>query len=219
MTPRIEEIIRRVSAQTVLSDSMNKIVAYLEALKSSEVTWHYTDKQIVVEVHSIVFKKKTSMQFLETITEGVIGKFLRNLLKIVFGIDADERTREMESALAGAVGGACIGAVVWLIIANLELETSFYGPVVLGLLLGLVSKSIPLALLCALAGFAGVYFLGLETLIEVIYAFAIAIIGTAKFGAFLGRKMNKISFYEDVLSKYDDRIQNVLNEVESSQER
>jgi uncharacterized membrane protein YeaQ/YmgE (transglycosylase-associated protein family) len=193
MTPRVGEIIKKFSTQTVPSDSMNKIVAYLEAIKSSEVTWQDTDKQIIDEVHSIAFKKNTSMQFLETITEGVIGKFLRNFLKIVFGIDADERTREMESALAGAVGGACIGAVIWIIIANLEPETSFYGPVILGLLLGLVSKSIPLAILCASAGFAGVHFLGLETLIEVIYAFAIAITGAAKFGAFLGRKMNKIS--------------------------
>lgn len=219
MISRVEEIIKRVSAQTVLSDSMNKIVAYLEALKSSEVTWCDTDKQIVDEVHSIVFRKNTSVQFLEKISEGVIGKFLRNFLKIVLGIDADVRTREMESTLAGALGGACIGAVVWIIIVNLEPETSFSGPVVLGLLLGLVSKSIPLALLCASAGFAGVYFLRLETLIEVIYAFTIAITGSAKFGAFLGRKMNKISFCEDVLSKYDDRIQNVVNAVESSQER
>ncbi len=219
MIPRAEEIIRRVSAQTVPSDSMNKIVAYLEAIKSSEVTWQDTDKQIIDEVHSITFKKNTSMQFFENITEGVIGKFLRNFLKIVFGIDADERTREMESSLAGIMGGMCIGAVLWIIIVNLELETSFYGPVVLGLMLGLVSKSVPLALLCASAGFAGVHFLGLETLIEVIYAFAIAITGAAKFGASLGRKMNKISFYDDVLIKYDNRIQNVLNAVESSQER
>jgi serine/threonine protein kinase len=218
MILRVEEIIRRVSAQTFPSDSMNKIVAYLEALKSSEVTWSDSDKQIVDEVHSIVSRNNTFIQFLENMTEGAIGKFLRNFLKIFFGIDADERTREMESSLAGIMGGACIGVIVWMIIVNLELEMSFYGPVVLGLLLGLVSKSIPLALLSASAGFAGVYFLGLETLIEVIYAFAIAITGAAKFGAFLGRKINKISFYDGILTKYDDRIQNVVNAVESSAE-
>lgn len=218
MISRVDEVIRKISAQTVLSDSMNKVVAYLEALQSCEVAWHDADKQIVGEIHSQVFKKDTSMRFFYNMTEGVTGNFLRKFVKAFFGIDADEGTREMESTLAGALGGICIGIIACMIIVNIEPKTSFYGPVVLGLLLGLVSKSIPLALLSAIAGFIGVYFLEQETLIEVIYAFAIAVIGTAKFGAYFGRKINKIPLCEDVLRKYDDRILKVVNEVESSQE-
>ena len=217
MISHVEEIIRRVSTQIISSDSMNEIIKYVEGLKSGEVKWDDADKQIVNEIHSLVFRKKNApIQFFEKITEGAHGKFVRTFMKIVLGIDADERTREKESAIAGTLGGVCLGFIAWIIIASLELETSFYGPVVLGLLLGLIRKSMPLALLCASAGFAGAFFLGLETLIEVIYAFPIAIIGAAKIGAFLGKRINKFSFYDDILGKYNGRINDVVNAAETA---
>ncbi|MEW6108419.1 MAG: protein kinase [Nitrospirota bacterium] len=217
MIPHIEEITTRVSSQTIFSDSMNEIIRYLEGLKSGKVKWDDADKQIVDEIHSLVLRKKNSHgQFFEKITGGVPGKFLRAFMKIVFGIDADVRTWEMESALAGVSGGACIGVIAWLIIAGLDLETSFYGPAALGLLLGLIRKSAPLALLCASAGFAGAFFLGLGTAIEVIYAFLISIAGAAVIGAFIGRKINKFSFYDDIFRKYNDRIYDVVNAAEAA---
>jgi serine/threonine protein kinase len=215
--PHIDEIIKRASTQAVSSDSMKETIAYLEALKSGEVKWYDADMQIVNETHSLIFRKnKGPIQFFEKMTEGVPGKILQTFMRIVIGIDADDRTREMESALAGVLGGACIGVIAWLIIAGLEPEASFYGPVVLGLLLGLIRKSIPLALFSASAGFAGVYFLGLETLIEVMYVFVLAVIGAATIGAFLGRRTNKFSFYDDIFRKYNDRINEVLNAAEAA---
>ncbi|MBS1126690.1 MAG: serine/threonine protein kinase with repeat [Nitrospirae bacterium] len=214
---RIDEILKRASAQPVSSDSMREIVAYLEALKSGEVKWDDADERLVNELHALIFRKKEGpVQFLEKMTEGVQGKLLRTFMKNAIGIDADERTREMESALAGVLGGVCIGVIAWIIIASLELETSFYGPAIMGLLLGLVRKSIPLALLCASAGFAGVFFLNMETLIEILYAFPIAMIGTAKLGAFIGRRIQKISLYDDMYSKYHDRILGVLDAAETA---
>lgn len=215
--PHVEEILKRVSTQTVSSDSLNEIIKYLGALKSGEVKWDDTDNQIVDEIHSLIFRKKNApIQFIEKITEEVLGKFLQTFMKIVLVIDADERTREKESALAGGLVGIFIGFIAWIIIANLELETSFYGPTVLGLLLGLMRKSIPLSLLFASAGFAGAFFLGLETLIEVIYAFPIAIMGAARIGASLGRRINKFSFYDDLFSKYNGRINDVVNAAEAA---
>jgi serine/threonine protein kinase len=217
MISHVEEILKRVSTQTVSSDSLNEIIKYLGALKSGEVKWDDTDNQIVNEIHSLIFRKKNApIQFIEKITEGVLGKFLQTFMKIVLVIDADERTREKESSLAGGLVGIFIGFIAWIIIANLELETSFYGPTVLGLLLGLMRKSIPLSLLFASAGFAGAFFLGLETLIEVIYAFPIAIMGAARIGASLGRRINKFSFYDDLFSKYNGRINDVVNAAEAA---
>ena len=54
----IEEIIKRVSTQTVSSDSMNKTIKYLEVLKSGEVKWDDADNQILNEIHSLIFRKK-----------------------------------------------------------------------------------------------------------------------------------------------------------------
>ncbi len=163
---RIEEITRKVSAQASPSDSMNRITAYLQALRSCQVAWQDADKQIVDEVHSLAFKKDTSIRFLDKVTTGAAGNFLRKLINGLPGIDSDEGTREMEGALAGFLGGLCVGIITTLIIVNVRPEASFYGPAILGLLLGLVSGSILLAVLCAAAGFAGTYFLELETLIE-----------------------------------------------------
>jgi hypothetical protein len=217
MFPRIEEIIKRVATQPISSDSMKEIIAYLEVLKSGEATWDDTDKQIVNEIHSFIMRKENaSIQFFEKMTEGVFGKFLRTFLKIVIGIDADERTREMESAFAGALGGTCIGVIAWIVIVSLELKTSFYGPVILGLLSGLMTKSIPLALLFASAGFAGEFFFRLETLIEVIYSFLIAVTGAAKIGAFIGRRTSKFSFYDDICRKYHDKINDILSAAEAA---
>jgi serine/threonine protein kinase len=214
--PYIDEILKRVTTHSVSSDSMKDIIAYLEALKSGEVKWDDADKQIVNEVHSLIFGRKDGpIHLFEKMTEGVFGKFLQSFMKIVIGTDADERTREMESAFAGVLGGACLGVMAWLIIAHLELETSFYGPVIMGLLLGLLRKSVSLAVLCAFAGFAGVFFLNRETLIEVIYMFPIAIIGTAKLGAFIGKRINKFSFYDDIFGKYNNRIHDVLSATEA----
>jgi hypothetical protein len=214
--PHVEEIIKRVSTQTISSDSLNKIIQYLCVLKSGEFTWDNADNQIVNEIHSLVFKAtKAPGQFFDKITEGVFGKFLQTFMKKVLRIDPDERTREMESALAGVLGGVCIGFAAWIIIANLEFETAFYGPAILGLFLGLLRQSIPLALLCVSAGFAGAFFLGLETPINVVFAFMIAILGTAKIGAYLGRRINKSSLYDEIFNKYNVRINDVLNAVEA----
>jgi hypothetical protein len=212
MFSHIDEILKRVSLQPVSSDSMREIIIYLEALKSGEVKWDDADKLIVNEMYSLIIRKKDKpIHFFEKMTEGVRGNFLRTFMKNAIGIDADERTREMESALAGVLGGLCIGLIAWIIIASLELETSFYGPAIMGLLLGLIRKSIPLALLCASVGFAGVFFLNLETLIEVMYVFPIAMIGAAKIGAFIGRRTNKFSLYDEIFRKYNDRIRGVLD--------
>jgi serine/threonine protein kinase len=217
MFPYIEEILKRVAARSVVSDSMNDVIAYLEALKSGEVKWDDADKQIVSEMHSLFSRSKGGpIHLLEKITEGVPGTFLQRFIKIVIGTDADERTREMELAFAGVLGGACLGGMAWLIVASLESGKSFYGPVIMGLLLGLLRKSLSLAVLCALAGFAGVFFLSRGTLIEVIYMFPISIIGAAKLGAFIGRKMNKCSFCDDVCGKYNDRIHCVLSAIEAA---
>jgi serine/threonine protein kinase len=218
MISHVEETLKQVSTQTVSnSHPLNEIIKYLEDLKSGEVKWIDADNQIVNEIHSLIFKKKKEpMQFFEKITGGILGKFLQTFMKFVVVIDADERTREKESALAGGLIGTCIGFMAWIIIANLELETSFYGPVVLGALLGLMRKSIPLSFLFASAGFAGAFFFGLVTLIEVIYVFLIAIIGASKIGAFLGRRINKFSFYDDIFSKYNSRINDVVNAAEEA---
>jgi len=219
MIPHVEEILKRVSTQTISIYSLNEIIKYLHGLKSGEIKWDNADNQIVNKIRSLSAKKtKKPIQFLEKIKEGVSEKFLQTLTKNMFGINADERTMEKESALAGALGGAFIGFIAWIIIVSLELETSFYGPTVLGLLLGLLRKSIHIALLCICAGFAGAFFLGLGTLIEVIYAFPIAIIGTAKIGAFFGRRINKFSFYDDIFSKYNGRINDVVNAAEAASE-
>jgi serine/threonine protein kinase len=219
MISRIEEITGKVSAQAAPSDFMNRITAYLQALRSCKVAWQDTDKQIVDEVHSVAFKKDTSMRFFDKLAGGAAGEFLRKLMNTLLGIDADEGTREMEGALAGFLGGMCVGIITTLIIVNLKPDVSFYGSVVLGLLLGLVNGSVLLAVLCAAAGFAGVYFLEQETLIEVIYSFAIAVIGAAKSGAYFGKRINRVPPYEDMLIKYDDRIQQVVNAVESAKEQ
>ena len=137
-------------------------------------------------------------------------------MKIVLVNDTDEQTRERESALAGVLAGTCIGFLAWIIISSLELETSFYRPAILGFLLGLIRRSIPLSLLCASVGFAGAFFIGWETLIDVIYAFPIAIIGSAKIGAYFGRKINKYSLYNDIFSKYNERINDVVNAAEAA---
>lgn len=219
MISYIEEIIKRVSTQTVSSDSMNKTIKYLEVLKSGEVKWDDADNQIVNEIHSLIFRKKNAplqLQFLDKLTERGHGKFLQTLMKIVLVSDTDEQTRERESALAGVLAGTCIGFLAWIIISSLELETSFYRPAILGFLLGLMRKSIPLTLLCASVGFAGAFFLGWETLIDVIYAFPIAIIGSAKIGAYLGRKINKYSLYNNIFSKYNERINDVVNAAEAA---
>ena len=217
MIPHVEEILKRVSTQTISIYSLNEIIKYLHGLKSGEIKWDNADNQIVNEIRSLSAKKtKTPIQVLEKIKEGIPEKFLQTFMKNVLGINADERTREKESAFAGALGGACIGFIAWIIIASLELETSFYGPAVLGLLLGLLRKSIHIALLCVFAGFAGAFFLGLGTLTEVIYAFPIAIIGAAKIGAFFGRRINKFSFYDDIFSKYNNRINDVVTAAEAA---
>jgi serine/threonine protein kinase len=217
MYSRIEEIIKRISTQSISSDAMRGIIKYLEVLNSGEVPWDDTDKQIVSEINSFIMKKeKESIHFFEKTTGGVFGKILRTFLKTVIGIDADERTRETESALVGIVGGICIGVIAWIIMANLEFDTSFYGPIILGLLLGLIQKSVPLALLFASAGFAGVFFLKVEMLTEVIYAFLISIAGGAKIGAFIGRRENKFSFYDDIFGKYHDKITDTLNAAETA---
>jgi hypothetical protein len=217
MIPQIEEIRNRVSAQPVFSDSLKVIIRYLDVLRSGEVRWDNTDTQIVNEIHSLIFRKTNGPgQFFEKITDGIPRKYLEPFMKKVLGIDADERTREKEWAFAGVLGGAVIGLIAWLIIASLEPETSFYGPAALGLLLGLVRESIPVALLCAAAGFAGSFFLGLETFTEVIYAFLIAIIGTAKIGALLGKKISKISIYDDIYIKYSGRMNDVVNAAEAA---
>jgi serine/threonine protein kinase len=217
MIPHVEEILKRVSTQTISTYSLNEIIKYLHGLKSGEIKWDDADNQIVNEIRSLsVGKTKTPIQGFEKIIQRVLGKYLQTFMEKVLGIDADERTREKESALAGVLGGACIGFIAWIIIGNIESETSFYGPAVLGLLLGLMRKSIPLSLLFASAGFAGAFFLGLETLIEVIYAFPIAIIGAAKIGASLGRRINKFSFYDDIFSKYNGRINDVVNAAEAA---
>jgi serine/threonine protein kinase len=217
MIPQIEEIRNRVSAQPVFSDSLKVVIRYLDVLRSGEVRWDNTDTQIVNEIHSLIFRKTNGPgQFFEKITDGIPRKYLEPFMKKVLGIDADERTREKEWAFAGVLGGAVIGLIAWLIIASLEPETSFYGPAALGLLLGLVRESIPVALLCAAAGFAGSFFLGLETFTEVIYAFLIAIIGTAKIGALLGKKISKVSFYDDIYIKYNGRINDVVNAAEAA---
>lgn len=217
MFPYIDKILKRVTTRSVFSDSIKDIIAYLEALKSGEVKWDDADKEIVNEVHSLMFgRKEGPIQLFEKMTEGVFGKFLQSFMKIVIGTDADEGTREMESAFAGVLGGACLGVMAWLIIASLELETSFYGPVIMGLLLGLLRKSLFLAVLCAFTGFAGVFFLNRGTLIEVIYMFPIAIMGTAKLGAFIGKRINKFSFYDDIFGKYNNRIHDVLSATEAA---
>jgi serine/threonine protein kinase len=215
MFPYIDEILKRVAARSV-SDSMNDIIAYLEALKSGEVKWDDADKQIVNEVHSLIFRGKDDpIRLVERMTEGVFGKFLRSFMEIVIGTDADEQTREMESAFAGVLAGSCLGVMAWLIIASLELKTSFYEPVIMGLLLGLLRKSLFLAFLCALAGFAGVFFLNRGALIEVIYVFLISIIGTAKLGAFIGKRTNKYSLCDNILGKHNNRIHDVLSAAEA----
>jgi hypothetical protein len=216
MFPYIDEILKRVTAHSVFPDSMKDIIAYLEALKSGEIKWDDVDKRIVNEVHSLLFRRKGGpIHMLEKMTEGVFGKFLQSFMKNVVGTGMHERTRELEWALAGALGGGCLGATAWPIIESLELETSFYGPVIMGLLLGLLRKSFSLAVLCAFAGFAGVFFLNRETLIEVTYIVPIAIIGTAKLGAFIGKRMNKFSFYDDMFEKYNNRIHDVLTSTDA----
>jgi serine/threonine protein kinase len=217
LIPRIEEIIERVSLQTVVSDSLNEIIKYLDVLKSAEVKWDNIDNQIVNEIHSLIFaREKSPFEFFERMIEGVPRKFLHTFMKKVPGIDADEQTREMELTLGGALVGVCIGLIAWVIIASLELETSFYGPAVLGLLFGLLRKSIPTALICAATGFSVIFLPGLETVIEVIYAFLIAITGSAEIGAFLGRRIGKFSLYDDALQKYSGRINDVVNSAEGT---
>jgi serine/threonine protein kinase len=217
MFPYIEAILKRVTTRPLVSDSIKDIIAYLGALKSGEVKWDDADKQIVNEVHSLIFRRQDGpIYWFEEMTEGVFGKFLQSFMKIMIGTDADERTREMEWAFAGVLGGACLGVMAWLIIASLELKTSFYGPVIMGLLLGLLRKSLSLAVLCAFTGFAGAFFLSRGTFIEVIYMFPIAIIGTSKLGAFIGKKINKFSFCEDIFGKYNNRIHDVLSATEAA---
>ena len=156
------------------------------------------------------------MQLLEKITQGILGKGLRAFLKTALGLDVDERTREMEGGFAGLLGGALLGMIAWPVIVSLELETSFYGPTFLGLLSGLIMRSIPLALLLASAGFAGTFFLGMETLMEVLYALLIALSGGARIGALLGKRVSRYSFYDDVAKKYQERLMEIANAAEGS---
>ncbi|MBI4698594.1 MAG: hypothetical protein HY758_06710, partial [Nitrospirae bacterium] len=208
----VEDITNSMSAQADAADPVKEIINYLNVLKSGQVKWDDADKQIVNELHSFIFRKKTSfMQYIDKISEGIAGKHIRKALKVVFGINADERTRQTEAALAGILCGTLTGFMAWIIIADIEAEASFYGPVILGLMTGLIRKSIPVALVCAVTGFAGAFFLDLEAALEIVFSFAIAILGFAKTGALIGKRFNKFSFYDDLLKKYNDRMNNVAN--------
>jgi len=140
-----------------------------------------------------------------------MGKAFRAFLKAALGIDVDERTREIEGAFAGFAGGAFLGVIAWPVIVSLEPDTSFYGPAVLGLLIGLTAKSIPLAILLASAGAAGTFFAGMETLIEVLYVFLHAISSGTRIGAFMGNRVHTYSFYDDMTGKYHERLTDIVN--------
>jgi serine/threonine protein kinase len=216
MFSRIDEITRKVSSQADASDSLRRVIGYLEALRSGEVPWDESDRQLINEIHSFVGKKENaSLRLIEKSADGAFGRFFRGFLKVALRIDPDERTRETESGFAGLLGGACFGVIAWIIIANLGLETSFYGPVVAGLLSGLVMKSVVLALLFAAAGFAGAFFLGAETLMEGIFAFLLSITGGTRIGAFIGKRTGKYSFYDGILIRYQSRINAVLDAAET----
>jgi hypothetical protein len=58
LIPRIEEVIKRVSLQPVISDSLHEIIKYLSALKSAGAKWDNADNQIVNEIHSLVFSRE-----------------------------------------------------------------------------------------------------------------------------------------------------------------
>ena len=213
---KIEEIITRLSGQAVFSDSAKELLRAVEVLKSGEVPWDENDRQMVLEIHSLATQKgSTLVQAIEKITQGVMGKGVHAFLMAALGIDADEQTREAEGAFAGFAVGIFLGFVAWPVIVSLELNLSFYGPSVLGLLAGLAAKSIPLAILLASAGAAGTFFSGMETPIEVVYAFLLALFGGSRIGAFAGRRLRKYSSYDDVAHKYHDRLVDIVNAAET----
>ena len=213
---KIEEIVARISGQSIASESVQEIVRAVEILRSGGVRWDENDRQMVTEIHSVTSKKeRTPLQLLEKITLGTPGNGLRAFLKTVFRIDADERTREMEGAFAGILGGALLGLVLWPVIVGLELNLSFYGPAALGLLTGLAAKSIPLAILLASAGAAGTFFIGMETPIEVVYATLLAVSGGTRIGAIVGKRQQKYSRYDDLVRKYRDRLDDIIHAAET----
>jgi hypothetical protein len=216
MFSKIGEILTRVSGQSISSEAVHEIVKAVEVLKSGEVRWDDNDKQMVTEIHSSTARKEGApLQILEKITRGGMGRGFHAFLKTLLRIDADERTRETEGAFAGFLGGVFLGLVIWPVIVSLELNFSYYGPAVLGLLIGLTAKSVAGAILLASAGAAATFFSGMETLIEVLYAFLLSISGGTRIGAFIGKRLNRYSLYDAIAAKYRDRLTDIITAAET----
>jgi hypothetical protein len=212
MIPVIDKITAGI--KDVPPYKIEKLKGYVETLGSAEAGWDELDKKILNEIHSNLFQKKNGFaEFMGKITTGTPGNIIRKFMKIVLGFQADEDTLELEWAIAGTMAGALTGIVPVIILNMLEIKMSFFGPVVLGAVLGAVRRHVVLALIAASVGFAGAYFLRAEMILEILYIFLITTAGGAYAGAFFGRKKDKLSFVENFYLKYQERIDSVLNSV------